>query len=80
LNPETLWFRDEGETKEGDHIAATPQTAEDEVDFRAVFEEAKELSRKEIQERCRPLGYDERTIDRLVKKRLKVARYGHYSL
>lgn len=62
LNPETLWFRDEGETNEGDHIAVAPQTAEDDVDFRAIFGEEKELSRKEIQERCKPLGYDERTI------------------
>jgi hypothetical protein len=80
LDPETLWFRDEGETRESDHIAVASQTAEDEVDFRQIFGEAKGLSRKEIQERCKPLGYDERTIDRLIKKKLKVVKYGHYSL
>lgn len=80
LNPETLWFKDEGETNEGDHIAVASQTAEEEVDFTVVFGEAKELSRKEIQERCRPLGYDQRTIDRLTKRMLKPTKYGHYSL
>jgi hypothetical protein len=80
LDPITLWFRDEGETDEDDHIATAGQTAEDEVNFKAIFGEAKELSRKEIQQRCGPLGYDERTIDRLIKKRLKPGRFGHYSL
>jgi RecA-family ATPase len=80
LNPDTLWFRDEGETNEGDHIASIPQTAEETVDFTTIFGDAKELSRKEIQERCKPLGYDERTIDRIVRKQLKVFKYGHYSL
>jgi hypothetical protein len=80
LNPETLWFKDEGETNEADHIAIAPKTAADDVDFENVFAEAKELSRKDIQERCKPLGYDERTIDRLIKKKLKQAKYGHYSL
>ena len=80
FDPPTLWFRDEGETDEDDHIATASQTAEDEVNFKAIFGEAKELSRKEIQQRCGPLGYDERTIDRLIKKRLKTGKYGHYSL
>jgi RecA-family ATPase len=37
LNPETLWFRDEGETDEGEHIAMADPTAEEEIDFREVF-------------------------------------------
>jgi hypothetical protein len=85
LNRETLWFKDEGETDEGDHIATAVQTAEESIDFVGVFGDKKELSRKEIQERCQPLGYDERTIDRILKKAkssgsLKVPRYGYYGL
>jgi hypothetical protein len=85
LNPETLWFKDEGETDEGEHIASVTQTAEEEIDFKEVFRGDRELSRKQVVERCQPLGYDERTIDRLLKKAknsgtLKVPRYGYYSL
>ncbi len=85
LNPETLWFKDEGETDEGEHIASTVQTAEEEIDFKGIFGEAKELSRKEIIERCNPTGYTERTIDRLLKEGkekglLIVPRYGYYAL
>jgi hypothetical protein len=85
LNPETLWFKDEGETDESEHIATAGQTAEETIDFAEVFRDKKELSRKEILERCQPLGYDERTIDRILKKAkasgtLKVPRYGYYAL
>jgi len=85
LDPESLWFKDEGVTDEAEHIASTVQTAEAEVDFKAIFGEAKELSRKEIIERCKPTGYEERTIDRLLKQAkekgiLRVPKYGYYSL
>lgn len=73
------------ETNEGEHIASPAQTAEQEINVQEIFGVNKELSRKEILERCRPLGYDERTIDRQLKKAkeqgsLKVPRYGYYSL
>jgi hypothetical protein len=85
LNPETLWFKDEGETDEGEHIATPELTAEQQIDFKEIYGNDKELSRKEILERCKPLGYDERTIDRQLKRAkekgiLKVPRYGDYAL
>jgi hypothetical protein len=41
------------------------------------------MSRKEILEKCEPLGYNERTIDRMIRKAkdrgiLKVPRYGFF--
>ena len=33
LNNESLWFKDEGETDEGEHIASANPTAEEEIDF-----------------------------------------------
>jgi RecA-family ATPase len=85
LNPESLWFRDEGEVDEGAHIATMGQTAEQEIDFVSVFSDAKELTRKEIQARCKSLGYAERTVDRLLKKAveagiMRLQSYGKYSL
>ena len=85
LDPENLWFKDEGETEEGEHIVMETQTALESIDFKSIFGDAKELSRKKIIERCRPMGYDERTIDRLLKQAkekgiLKVPKYGFYAL
>ena len=85
LNPENLWFKDEGETDEGEHIAMETQTAQESIDFKSIFGDATELSRKEIQERCKPLESNERTIDRLLKKAndtgiLKKTKNGYYSL
>ncbi len=57
LDPENLWFKDEGETDEGEHIAMETQTAQESIDFKSIFGDATELSRKEIQERCKPLEY-----------------------
>lgn len=39
LNNESLWFKDEGETDEGEHIASANPTAEEEIDFREIFGE-----------------------------------------
>lgn len=86
LHAETLWFKDEGETEEGEHIAIVNPTAEQEIDWKKIFTEGKELSRKEIIEGCNPLGYDERTIDRILKKAKSKgtlregSKYGCYSL
>jgi hypothetical protein len=85
LDPVSLWFKDEGETEEGEHIAMETQTRQESIDFKNIFGDATELSRKEIQKKCKPLGYDERTIDRLLKKgrergTLKIPKYGYYSL
>lgn len=86
LDAKSLWFKDEGETDEGEHIAKLAPTAEQEIDFVQILSNAKELSRREIVERCEPLGYDERTIDRMLKKAkskgtLKEgSKYGTYTL
>ncbi len=85
LNPETLWFKDEGETDEGEHIMAAEPTAEEAIDWTGIFNDGRPLSRKEIIERCNPLGYDDRTIDRLLKKAkdrgvLKCPKFGFYQL
>ena len=85
LNPETLWFRDEGETNEDDHIARLEPTAEQTIDWKEIIQQGEVVSRKEMLERCSPHRYDERTIDRCLKKAkaagtLKVPKFGYYSL
>jgi hypothetical protein len=85
LNPESLWFKDEGEVDERDHIGASDATAEEAVNWIELFGEDKELSRKMIIQRCEPLGYEDRTIDRQLRSSiksgvLKSPRYGHYAL
>jgi hypothetical protein len=85
LDPKTLWFKDEGETEEAEHIAIQAPTASENIEFEEIFRTVKKLSRKEILERCRPLGYDDRTIDRLLKKakeagELNMPSYGYYEL
>jgi hypothetical protein len=86
LNPESLWFIDEGETDEDEHIARATPTAEVEIDFKDILKGSEEVSRKEILKRCKHLGYEDRTIDRLLKKAkangtLKEgSKYGFYTL
>ncbi len=87
LDPSSLWFHDEGEVNEDDHLLQLDEqrTAEEEIDFKEIFDGQGELSRKEIIERCAPLGYDERTIDRLLRQAktagiLISQRYGRYEL
>jgi hypothetical protein len=85
LDSETLWFRDEGETDEGAHISCPEATAEDQIDFKHILQPGEVASRKQMLDRCSHLGYDERTIDRLLKKgkeagTLKSPKYGYYGL
>lgn len=85
LDPVNLWFKDEGEIDEGEHIAMTNLTAKECIDFKNILQVSEIVSRKDIIERCKYLGYDERTIDRLLKDAknqgtLKVPKYGYYSL
>ena len=84
-NPETHWFSDEGETDESEHIRRHAREAREEIDFNMIFQDKKEMSRKELLEKCKPLGYNERTVDRLIRKAkdsgiLKVPRYGFFLL
>lgn len=85
LNPESLWFRDEGVAIEAEHIERTEPTAEEQIDFREIIKPGERVSRKEILGRVKHTGYDERTIDRMLRKAkgtgaLKVPQYGYYSL
>jgi hypothetical protein len=84
LNPQTLWFRDEGPVDESEHISTSEPTADQRIDFHAIIKPGEEVSRKDILARVSHLGYDERTIDRKLKEAkndgiLKVPRYGFYS-
>ena len=85
LDRETLWFQDEGEADEDEHIEQPGPTAEERIDFAEIIKPGEVISRKEVVLRSSPLGYDERTIDRLLKrakaaKQLKSPRYGYYAL
>lgn len=70
LNDETLWFCDEGKTDEDERIATltTPKKDIFEIDFSAIMKPGEKVSRKEILEKCKSLGCDERTIDRKLKE------------
>ena len=69
LNGSTLWFVDQGEAVEEEHlpIVATPQRRARSIDFTRVFGTERNLGRAEILERCAGLGV-ERTIDRHLQK------------
>jgi DNA replicative helicase MCM subunit Mcm2 (Cdc46/Mcm family) len=85
LNSETLWFKDEGETNEEDHIAKAIPTAEAEIDFTDILSIGEVVPRKKIMERCKPLGFNARTVDRQLKKAkengtLIMPKFGYYEL
>jgi hypothetical protein len=85
LNPESLWFKDEGETDEADHLETVIPTAEEEISFQEILKAGEIVPRKEIIERCEPYGYNRRTIDRQLKRakesgKLKTPKPGCYSL
>lgn len=87
LNTDTLWFKDNGETEEKEHIASYTKrtTAKERIDWNDILKLGEEVQRKEIIERCSHLNLDDRTIDRLLKvakkdKTLKVPKHGYYSL
>ena len=87
LNVDTLWFKDEGETDEKEHIAAYTKraTAKERIDWSKILKPGESVQRKNIIERCSHLNFDDRTIDRLLKeakgdKTLKVLKHGYYSL
>jgi hypothetical protein len=84
-NPETLWFSDEGETDEAEHISKADPTAQESIDFREFIRPGEEVTRKGVIERVSILGYDPRTVDRLLQKakangELKCPKYGVYAL
>jgi ABC-type Mn2+/Zn2+ transport system ATPase subunit len=70
LNTHNLWFGDEGEVNEEDHIAQQPGTArqrtETKIDFKALFDKDVKLKRSEIVKRWKVAKDSERTIDRYL--------------
>ena len=90
LEGDELWFLDEGEVNEQDHLPVQGGTgrksAEDKINFSEIFGADKELQRKDIVERCKKLGFEDRTIDRCLESAsasdgaLVKPKYGWYSL
>jgi hypothetical protein len=86
LNPETLWFHDEGPTDEKLHIFQNdvPQRKEV-IDFTSILKPAESLSRGEIIKRCTNKGYSDSSLDRFLedalrREILKKTKYGQYGL
>jgi ERCC4-type nuclease len=90
LNPSSLWFNDLGEVDETDHIARQDQssgrkTAEEKIEWLTVFGNDKQLTRKQLIERCPNISA--RTADRLIAKAVQpdnrqmvVVSHGVYAL
>jgi len=90
LNPSSLWFNDLGEVDEIDHItrqdhSSGRETAEQKIDWLAVFGSDKQLSRKQLIERCPNISA--RTADRLMAKAVQpdngqmvIVSHGVYAL
>ncbi|MGD0036753.1 MAG: AAA family ATPase [Bacteroidota bacterium] len=86
LNPETLWFHDEGATDEKLHIFQNdvPQRKET-IDFTSILKHGESLSRGEIIKRCTNKRYSDSSLDRFLddalrRKILKKTKYGQYGL
>ena len=90
LNESTLWFIDEGEVNEEEHLPTfpVPQRSEPRIDFRKVYGDKQALSRGKIVESCKELGVGvtDRTIDRHLRKAVskgelsRDVEYGKYVL
>jgi archaellum biogenesis ATPase FlaH len=90
LNPSSLWFTDLGEVDETDHIARQDQssgrkTAEEKIEWLTVFGSDKQLTRKQLLDRCPDIS--PRTVDRLIAKAVQpdngqmvVVSHGVYAL
>jgi KaiC/GvpD/RAD55 family RecA-like ATPase len=72
LDPEHLWFRDEGEANESEHIDQDDRPkAREVIDFRRIYKGIEEMTRKEIIQACRDSGYSEATIDRAINTAIR---------
>ena len=90
LDPSTLWFNDLGEVDETDHIARQDhssgrETAEQKIDWFAVFGSNTVLKRKDIVAQMSGYGVSDRTVDRLLNKAtedkiLVAVKQGQYSI
>ncbi len=82
LDPETLWFSDNGPVDEGDHISTVP-TAQDVIDLEEILEGG-EMRFGDILKACKGYGYNSKTIQRQLDDLMKAGkitktRYGHYA-
>jgi hypothetical protein len=81
LNSTNLWFKDEGETMEGNHLPSIPTSnAKERLDFNSIFAGNQTMTFGEIVEASRPLGYSQRTIQRCIDEALKggiIQKQGH---
>ncbi len=84
LDEESLWFRDEGEAEEGEHLATA---IVDQIDFEVIFDKNKMMKREEILSACLAYGYDcsPKTLDRAIKQgiangRLKKEERGLFTI
>lgn len=86
LNVQTLWFENVGEVAADEYDGNRDvSTAADEIDFVEIFGDRIEMQAKDIIQACDPLGYDEKTIRRVIKECVKNqsllrVRHGVYSL
>jgi hypothetical protein len=86
LDPENLWFRDDGEADEREHLTRTDMiTANQVIEFEEIFGSNQELPFKNIVEACEPFGYGQKTVQRqikdaLAKGTLRKIRHGVYAL
>lgn len=87
LNPENLWFKDEGDVDEIEHLTKSkPRTnSEDRILWDAIIPKDEILRRQDLLTRCDGLGYNSRTIDRALEGavksgKLKKVGHGEYSI
>lgn len=90
LEGNDLWFLDEGEVNEQDHLpvqgGSGRQTAEDDINLECILTLGVPMKRKDIIEKCEQFGFSERTADRCIKKEtqengvLVQPKYGVYEL
>ncbi|MGB5873395.1 MAG: AAA family ATPase, partial [Bacteroidota bacterium] len=85
LDPRYLWFRDEGVTKEEDHLECSASSTSAWIPWSEVFPEGKEMQFSEILAACRPMGHSDKTTQRALAKEVKEGRivktkHGWYTL
>lgn len=83
LNPETLWFHDDGPADEGEHMQSA-NTASDVLDFNSILE-AGEMRFGDILKSVEGYGFNTKTVQRQLDKavesgRVIKPRHGWYAL
>lgn len=87
LDPDNLWFVDQGETDEKDHMLQTEhrETAQNKILWDKIIKKGEAIGRDKIIQRTSELGFTDRTIDRELKsavetKTIKKVGHGKYSI